>query len=77
MRAGGTEPRGVQTWPRRPIPRVAWVMRRMATSSRSSSTTPPSVAAIATIRERVMQTEDAREGIQSFVERRAAVFKGR
>jgi enoyl-CoA hydratase len=35
------------------------------------------VAAIATIRERVMQTEDAREGIQSFVERRAAVFKGR
>ena len=30
-----------------------------------------------TVRERVMDTEDAREGIQSFVERRRAVFKGR
>ncbi len=30
-----------------------------------------------TVRARVMGTEDAREGIQSFVERRQAVFKGR
>ena len=29
------------------------------------------------IRQRVMETEDAKEGIKSFVERRAAVFKGR
>lgn len=29
------------------------------------------------IRERVLNTADAREGIQSFVERRAAVFQGR
>jgi enoyl-CoA hydratase len=29
------------------------------------------------IRERVMDSEDAKEGIQSFVERRAAVFQGR
>jgi enoyl-CoA hydratase/carnithine racemase len=29
------------------------------------------------VRERVMDTEDAREGIQSFIERRQAVFKGR
>lgn len=29
------------------------------------------------IRQRVMDTEDAKEGIRSFVERRAAVFKGR
>lgn len=29
------------------------------------------------VHERVMDTEDAREGIQSFVERRHAVFKGR
>ncbi len=29
------------------------------------------------IRERVLNTEDAAEGIKSFVERRAAVFKGR
>ena len=35
------------------------------------------IAAVATIRERVMQTEDAAEGIRSFVERRAAVFQGR
>ena len=35
------------------------------------------VAAVANIREQVMETEDAKEGIQSFVERRAAVFKGR
>ena len=35
------------------------------------------VAAVATIRERVMQTADAAEGIKSFVERRAAVFQGR
>lgn len=32
---------------------------------------------IPTIRERVMNSEDMREGIQSFVERRSAVFKGR
>ena len=35
------------------------------------------VAAVATIRQRVMQTEDAAEGIRSFVERRPAVFVGR
>jgi enoyl-CoA hydratase/carnithine racemase len=35
------------------------------------------IAAIATIRARVMDSEDAKEGIRSFVERRAAVFKGR
>ena len=29
------------------------------------------------VRERVMNTADAREGIQSFIERRQAVFKGR
>jgi enoyl-CoA hydratase len=32
---------------------------------------------IAKIREQVLGTEDAREGIQSFVERRPAVFQGR
>jgi enoyl-CoA hydratase/carnithine racemase len=32
---------------------------------------------VPTIRERVMGTEDAAEGIRSFVERRAAVFRGR
>ena len=32
---------------------------------------------IPTIRERVMGSDDAKEGIQSFVERRAAVFTGR
>lgn len=35
------------------------------------------VAAIPGIRERVMDTEDAREGILSFVERREARFRGR
>jgi len=35
------------------------------------------IDAVATIRERVMQTADAAEGIKSFVERRAAVFQGR
>jgi len=35
------------------------------------------IAAVPTIRERVMQTADAAEGIQSFVQRRAAVFQGR
>jgi enoyl-CoA hydratase len=35
------------------------------------------IAFLPEIRARVMQTEDAREGIQSFVERRAAVFQGR
>lgn len=35
------------------------------------------IAAIPRIRERVMQTEDAAEGIRSFVERRPAMFKGR
>ena len=29
------------------------------------------------IRDRVLNSEDAKEGIQSFVERRAAVFQGR
>lgn len=36
-----------------------------------------SIDVIPLIHERVMQTEDAKEGIHSFVERRAAVFKGR
>ncbi|MFO1158567.1 MAG: crotonase/enoyl-CoA hydratase family protein [Reyranellaceae bacterium] len=35
------------------------------------------IAAIPTIHERVMGTEDAKEGIRSFVERRAAQFQGR
>jgi enoyl-CoA hydratase/carnithine racemase len=35
------------------------------------------IAAIGTIRERVMKTEDAAEGIRSFMERRAATFQGR
>jgi len=35
------------------------------------------IAAIATIRERVMATEDAAEGIRSFIERRPAVFTGK
>jgi enoyl-CoA hydratase/carnithine racemase len=35
------------------------------------------IAVVPQIRDRVMGTEDAKEGIQSFVERRAAVFKGR
>jgi enoyl-CoA hydratase/carnithine racemase len=35
------------------------------------------IAVIAEIRNRVLNSEDAREGIQSFVERRSAVFKGR
>jgi hypothetical protein len=35
------------------------------------------IAAIPAIRERVMGTEDAREGIRSFVERREARFAGR
>ena len=35
------------------------------------------VDAIATVRERVMNTEDAKEGIRSFVERREARFEGR
>jgi len=35
------------------------------------------IAAVATIRERVMQSADAAEGISSFVERRPAVFVGR
>ncbi|HZZ90512.1 MAG TPA: enoyl-CoA hydratase-related protein [Caulobacteraceae bacterium] len=35
------------------------------------------VAAVPMIRDRVMQTADAAEGIRSFVERRAAVFQGR
>jgi enoyl-CoA hydratase/carnithine racemase len=29
------------------------------------------------IKDRVLNSEDAKEGIQSFVERRAAVFRGR
>jgi enoyl-CoA hydratase/carnithine racemase len=35
------------------------------------------IAAVPAIRDRVMQTADAAEGIRSFVERRAAVFQGR
>jgi enoyl-CoA hydratase/carnithine racemase len=35
------------------------------------------VDAIATVRERVMNSDDAREGIRSFVERRAANFQGK
>jgi enoyl-CoA hydratase/carnithine racemase len=35
------------------------------------------IAAVPTIRERVMNTADAAEGIRSFVERRAAQFQGR
>ncbi len=35
------------------------------------------IDALPSIRARVMDTEDAREGIQSFIERRQAVFKGR
>jgi enoyl-CoA hydratase len=35
------------------------------------------IEAVATIRQRVMQSADAAEGIRSFVERRAAVFQGR
>ncbi len=35
------------------------------------------IDALPDVRERVMNTEDAREGIQSFIERRQAVFKGR
>jgi enoyl-CoA hydratase/carnithine racemase len=35
------------------------------------------IDALPMVRERVMDSEDAREGIQSFVERRKAVFKGR
>lgn len=37
----------------------------------------PAIAAIPTIHARVMGTEDAREGIRSFVERREARFTGR
>ncbi|TXL70006.1 crotonase/enoyl-CoA hydratase family protein [Vineibacter terrae] len=36
-----------------------------------------SIAMLPAIRARVMGTEDAKEGIRSFVERRAAVFQGR
>ena len=35
------------------------------------------IACIPAIRERVLNSADAREGIQSFIERRAAVFQGR
>ena len=35
------------------------------------------IAYIPKIRERVLNTDDAREGIKSFVERRAAAFTGR
>jgi enoyl-CoA hydratase len=36
-----------------------------------------SVAAIGKVRERVMDSEDAKEGIRSFVERRDARFQGK
>jgi len=35
------------------------------------------IAVVPKIRERVMNSEDAKEGIKSFVERRTAVFTGR
>ena len=35
------------------------------------------IAYIPAVRERVLNSADAREGIQSFIERRAAVFQGR
>src|SRR5262249_41655092 len=35
------------------------------------------IAAIAEVHARVMDTEDAREGIRSFIERREANFQGR
>jgi enoyl-CoA hydratase len=35
------------------------------------------VAAIATVRDQVMDSEDAKEGIRSFVERREARFEGK
>jgi enoyl-CoA hydratase len=35
------------------------------------------IAYIPTVRERVLNSADAREGIQSFIERRTAVFQGR
>lgn len=35
------------------------------------------VAALAPTQQRLMATEDAKEGVQSFIERRAAVFEGR
>jgi len=35
------------------------------------------IAALPMIRNRVMNTADAAEGIKSFIERRAAVFQGR
>jgi enoyl-CoA hydratase len=35
------------------------------------------IAYIPKVRERVLGSADAREGIQSFIERRAAVFQGR
>lgn len=35
------------------------------------------IACIPAIRDRVLKSADAREGIQSFVERRPAVFQGR
>jgi enoyl-CoA hydratase len=41
------------------------------------ATEQAAIDAVATIRERVMQSADAAEGIRSFVERRAAVFQGR
>ena len=35
------------------------------------------IAQIPAVRDRVLNSADAREGIQSFIERRAAVFQGR
>jgi len=46
-------------------------LKYVATNERAA------IEAIATVRERVMDSEDAKEGIRSFVERREARFTGR
>jgi hypothetical protein len=45
--------------------------------SASSPRDRAAIEAIPAIRQKVMQSADAAEGIRSFVERRAAVFQGR
>ncbi|HYB91715.1 MAG TPA: hypothetical protein VEC38_11795 [Candidatus Binataceae bacterium] len=50
---------------------------RDVSSARPTSEMSAGTAAIALIRDRVMNTADAAEGMKSFVERRAAVFQGR